>query len=273
MVSDTESGDHERISTSGKETNDNDQMSALLGKLINRLNPFTAKPADPKTGLATGEMDLRTFASAAISGHVDAINEAEILGRMQIEVEDHPGSWAFKGLAHPIKTAVRIPYRFPVNKNDKASYWQTEHLLVGYAGDGARNVNASDEGNSGITGSKQEEAMPVAVDLGKVEQMIREAEAKTGLQIPLPARTTIYQLFISLATDEGGFQVTMTPGVRQMALAFAYRGFMDFLFRVANKSRMVAESSGYKGRDVGFPVVVNEMGAWASMIKCHCWPE
>ena len=54
---------------------------------------------------------------------------------MEIEVERNYGAqWTFKGQQQAVKLAFRIPYRFPVKRDDDTLYWQTEYLLVGYAG-------------------------------------------------------------------------------------------------------------------------------------------
>jgi SAM-dependent methyltransferase len=109
--------------------------------------------------------------------------------------------------------------------------------------------------------------VPVAVDLGKVERMIREAEAKTGMRVALPARTTIYQMFISLATEQAGFPIEMTDDVRHHTLSTAFENFDGFLLRIAENSRDAARKGGYAGDDIGFPVVVSEIAAWASMLN------
>jgi hypothetical protein len=59
------------------------------------------------------------------------------VAEIAIEVERNYGAkWTFKGQTLNVKTAVRIPYRFAVvDKAKKPLYWQTEYLLIGYAGD------------------------------------------------------------------------------------------------------------------------------------------
>ncbi len=115
--------------------------------------------------------------------------------------------------------------------------------------------------------------MAVPVDLGKVETTILAVENATKWRFALPARTTIQQLFVSLAADEGGFKTLMNDEVRQTALFIAHAGLTDFLNRVVNKSAEVAQGSGYTGKDVGFPVVVHEIEAWSTTISCVCWPR
>lgn len=46
--------------------------------------------------------------------------------------------------------------------------------------------------------------MAIPVDLGRVESTIRQVESVTEWRFALSARTVIHQLFVSLATDEGG---------------------------------------------------------------------
>ena len=55
-----------------------------------------------------------------------------------IEVARNYGEqWNFKGQMRTVKSAIQIPYRFPVQANDGTTlYWQTEYLLIGYAGGG-----------------------------------------------------------------------------------------------------------------------------------------
>lgn len=115
--------------------------------------------------------------------------------------------------------------------------------------------------------------MAIPVNLGGVEATIQTVESDTKWRIAPPARTTIYQLFISLATDEGGFAIPMTQEARQQALNIAYGDLENFLHRVVEKSREIAGGSDYHGREVGFPVVVQEIAGWAVRISCECWPR
>jgi hypothetical protein len=137
----------------GKQVNRRTKMAdgevngmAALGELICRLNPYTELPQDKTTGLSTGEMEVVTFPKDAATVtndengaqvHAGAQEKAltEFIAGIAIEVEGNYGEkWSFKGQAFAVKTAVRIPYRFPVYKNGKLAYWQTENLLIGYAG-------------------------------------------------------------------------------------------------------------------------------------------
>jgi hypothetical protein len=117
----------------------NDTMAAL-GELICRLNPYTELPVNQTTGQSTGEMEVATLPGTTLPiGETGAeAGEQSLIGniaRMGIEVEDNYGSqWSFKGQTQAVKTAVKIPYRFPVKKNGKVLYWRTEYLLIGYAG-------------------------------------------------------------------------------------------------------------------------------------------
>ena len=115
--------------------------------------------------------------------------------------------------------------------------------------------------------------MSVPVDLGRVETAITSREANSSWTFPLPARTAIHQLFVSLAIDEGGFEVPMTDDVRSKALETAYDNLDGFLQHIITKSMEVAKRSGYSGNKVGFPVVIRELDGWARQIKCHCWPR
>ena len=61
----------------------------------------------------------------------------DIIKSIAAEVANNYGEqWSFKGQMLTIKTAVRIPYRFTVTKNGGKPYWQTEYLMIGYAGGG-----------------------------------------------------------------------------------------------------------------------------------------
>jgi len=94
---------------------DNGDVS-LLGKLIQNLNPYTH------------EMDLKTQPSTS--------SDTSGVGNIEVEVDNsYEAKWDFKGQTLSVKTAVRIPYRFPV-RNDKKEivYYQTESLLIGFAG-------------------------------------------------------------------------------------------------------------------------------------------
>ncbi|HME25820.1 MAG TPA: hypothetical protein VKI44_31555 [Acetobacteraceae bacterium] len=121
-----------------------------LGELICRLNPYTGLPKDPTSGLATGEMQLEMINPGNVVGA--AMVEAAAgkargliaqepddltvtIAGFSIQVASNYGEkWVFKGQAHTVRTAVLIPYRFPIFKNGKPAYWQTENLLIGYAG-------------------------------------------------------------------------------------------------------------------------------------------
>jgi hypothetical protein len=113
----------------------------------------------------------------------------------------------------------------------------------------------------------------VPVDLGRVEASIREVEGETKWIVPLPGRTAIYQLFISLAMDAGAFEILMTPEHRQSALNVAHESLREFVTTIITKSQSMASHSGYQGNEVSFPVVVHEMDSWAARITCHCWPR
>jgi hypothetical protein len=115
--------------------------------------------------------------------------------------------------------------------------------------------------------------MSVSVDLGRVESVIHAVETELKWHVPMLGRTVIYNLFISLATEDGGYEVPMTDETRQQALTIAHDGLGEFVKQVVNKSKEVAERSGHKGNRVGFPIVVHEMDAWAVRLKCHCWPR
>jgi hypothetical protein len=55
--------------------------------------------------------------------------------RIALEVEsNYNPPWTFKGQTQSVKSAARNPYRFPVYKNDRLVYWQSEYLLIGFAG-------------------------------------------------------------------------------------------------------------------------------------------
>jgi hypothetical protein len=110
----------------------------------------------------------------------------------------------------------------------------------------------------------------VPVNLSAVESTIRAIEQETNWSIPLPGRTVINQFFVSLSLDQGGFAIAMPPPTRQEALAIAQDKLGPFLREVVRKSQELAGSSGYKGTEVGFPVVVHELDAWAGRI-CNCW--
>jgi hypothetical protein len=60
------------------------------------------------------------------------------IAEIAIEVARNYGEqWNFKGQMRTVKSAIQIPYRFPVQAKDGTTlYWQTEFLLIGYAGGG-----------------------------------------------------------------------------------------------------------------------------------------
>jgi hypothetical protein len=106
---------------------------AALGELICRLNPYTRLPEDRATGLSTGDMQLGMLPPADPQYKNPDPNAT--IACMGIEVErDYRAQWTFKGQQQSVKLAFRVPYRFLVKKNGKPIYWQTEYLIVGYAG-------------------------------------------------------------------------------------------------------------------------------------------
>jgi len=108
------------------------QMAAL-GELICRLNPYTDLPPDPITKLQTGRMEVQTQ-TALQKNYASA--EEQTIACIAIEAEkNYKSTWTFKGQTQNVKAAFRIPYRFQV-QDDKGTvkYWQTEYLLIGYAG-------------------------------------------------------------------------------------------------------------------------------------------
>jgi hypothetical protein len=110
----------------------------------------------------------------------------------------------------------------------------------------------------------------VTVDLGAVERTIREVENDTGWRFALPGRNLLYQLFVSLATDQGGFKITMTPQLRTEALEQAQKELPRFLQEVTDKSKSLPSNDK---KEVGFPMVVHELDRLALRIRCGCWPE
>jgi len=108
-----------------------DEMAAL-GELICRLNPYTELPEDRQTGLKTGEMELKMLPDPPGGPP----SKFPVIANIELELaSNYNAQWTFKGQTLNVKTAVRIPYRFPVFKNGDFAYWQTENLLIGFAGD------------------------------------------------------------------------------------------------------------------------------------------
>jgi hypothetical protein len=114
-----------------------------LGELICRLNPYTELPPDPTSGLSTGQMEVQTIpaggtvatALAAQAGNAAETTFIQTVAGIAIQVASNYGEkWIFKGQPYTVKGAVLIPYRYSVYKNTRLAYWQTENLLIGYAG-------------------------------------------------------------------------------------------------------------------------------------------
>lgn len=110
----------------------NDAMLAL-GDLVCRLNPYTNLDFDSTTNMATGPMEVVT--QPRPTGYTPAPGD-ETIACMSVEAErNYNATWTFKGQTQHVKAAFRIPYRFQVkDKDGKVKYWQTEYLLIGYAG-------------------------------------------------------------------------------------------------------------------------------------------
>jgi hypothetical protein len=106
---------------------------AALGELICRLNPYTKLPFDPTTNMQTGPMEVVTLPKPS-NYTPDPANDT--IACMAIEAErNYNTTWSFKGQTQNVKAAFRIPYRFQVcDSEGKVKYWQTEYLLIGYAG-------------------------------------------------------------------------------------------------------------------------------------------
>ena len=116
----------------------NGDAMKLLGQLICDFNPYTEIPAAAGSKTCTGKMCVVTDPPVLPTEASNAL-----LQGVAIEVEENYGTqWNFKGQTQSVKTAVRIPYRFPVYRVDPISnqptqeilYWRTEYLLIGYAG-------------------------------------------------------------------------------------------------------------------------------------------
>ena len=145
---------------------------AAIGNLICRLNPYTNQVWDSTTQMATGDMEVCTLPSAAVGPALTQQETTELDGlkmkkatavltdaehkrhqelvlqadkadptlneieQIAIEVErNYSSQWTFKGQTFTVKSAFRIPYRFPVqDQHGSTLYWQTEYLLIGYAG-------------------------------------------------------------------------------------------------------------------------------------------
>ena len=119
----------QKRATNGAQHGD-DAMGAL-GELICRLNPYTELPPDPVTKLKTGRMEVATVPPANA-----AYGQDHTIACMAIEAErNYNATWTFKGQTQKVKAAFRIPYRFQVqDERGQVRYWQTEYLLIGYAG-------------------------------------------------------------------------------------------------------------------------------------------
>ena len=116
-------------------TADNDTGMAALGELICRLNPYTELPFDKTNNMQTGKMEVGTLPRPTGNYKTNS-TQTNTIACIEIEVEKNYGTqWTFKGQAQSVKTAFRIPYRFQVkDESGNTLYWQTEYLLIGYAG-------------------------------------------------------------------------------------------------------------------------------------------
>ncbi len=121
--------------TPGQSGAPSDSAMGALGELICSLNPYTGV-TDQTTGQTTGKMQVGML-PAADDPSAPGFPVSGTIGKIAIEIERNYGApWTFKGQTLNVKTAVRIPYRFAVMDEDgNPLYWQTEYLLIGYAGD------------------------------------------------------------------------------------------------------------------------------------------
>ena len=116
-------------STSPAPSSGGQNAMCALGDLICDLNPYTELQPDPTTNHATGPMQLVMLPPAD--------SNPGAVASMAVEIDDHYSpTWNFKGQPQAVRSAVRIPYRFPVKKGEKTLYWQTEYLLIGFVGAG-----------------------------------------------------------------------------------------------------------------------------------------
>jgi hypothetical protein len=116
-------------------TTDNDSGMTALGELICRLNPYTELPFDKTSNMQTGKMEVGTLPKPT-GNYTTNSAQTDTIACIEIEVErNYAAQWTFKGQTQTVKAAFRIPYRFQVrDKSGNVLYWQTEYLLVGYAG-------------------------------------------------------------------------------------------------------------------------------------------
>src|ERR1700722_16423948 len=121
--------------TPDQSTAPSDIAMGALGELICSLNPYTGV-TDQTTGQTTGKMQVAMLPPAD-DPSAPGLPVPGTIGKIAIEIERNYGAaWTFKGQTLDVKTAVRIPYRFAVMDEDgNPLYWQTEYLLIGYAGD------------------------------------------------------------------------------------------------------------------------------------------
>ena len=95
--------------------------------------PLYGTALDNATNMGTGPMEVVTLPKPI--GY--APNPAnDTIACMGVEAErNYSTTWTFKGQTQNVKAAFRIPYRFQVKeKGGNVKYWQTEYLLIGYAG-------------------------------------------------------------------------------------------------------------------------------------------
>lgn len=105
---------------------------AALGELISNLNPLTNLPSDSFTAKGTGDMQLEMLPSAKGQKGGRRDHSAAMIA---VEIDNRAAYWSFKGHTEAVKSAARIPYRFPVfDKMGRTLYWQTESLFIGYSG-------------------------------------------------------------------------------------------------------------------------------------------
>ena len=110
-------------------------MDRALGPLINAMNLYS-NPACEHVERVAGRM--HALASRPLPEGItpDNATVAQLVGQIDVAIDNYQGEWSFMGQIYKIKRALLIPYRYEVRNNhgQGSGVMAINNLLVGYTG-------------------------------------------------------------------------------------------------------------------------------------------
>jgi len=101
-----------------------------LGRYIYLANPYQAVPLAPNQNWPNPSMSPMTYPAGADRWYGPCLDE--------VETQQYPGYFKFKGADRYVALAIRIPYMYyRATPNPGGKILITDHFLIGYEGGGA----------------------------------------------------------------------------------------------------------------------------------------